>query len=220
MGISQLLPPLQGHTMFHFKSTHDDEKKEDAYETTVPVSVSPPQSALQQEIHHHNNRPWYAAGGMDVNMIGIGINISAPVIFLACDLTDDYRKLFLCFLLCMYTAAALTSHTLYCIIVVPTFMSSLLLVLAVSRHHPAIVMTVTIILAIAKVNICMSVCLHRYASHAAFKCGPVAHLFLSVMACLANQGGPLWWASQHRCHHKYVSFCTSYLSGRYLCTIL
>ena len=24
-----------------------------------------------------------------------------------------------------------------------------------------------------------------------------------MLGCLANQGGPIWWASQHRAHHKF-----------------
>ena len=48
----------------------------------------------------------------------------------------------------------------------------------------------------------MSVCLHRYAGHGAFKCGPTTNALLCVLGCLANQGGPIWWGSKHRCHHS------------------
>jgi len=54
-----------------------------------------------------------------------------------------------------------------------------------------------------KVGVCMSCCLHRYAAHAAFKCGPATNLALGCLGCLANQGGPIWWASKHRAHHKF-----------------
>lgn len=49
----------------------------------------------------------------------------------------------------------------------------------------------------------MTVCLHRYAAHAAFRCNAVTNLGLGLLGCLGNQGGPLWWASKHRCHHKF-----------------
>ena len=44
-----------------------------------------------------------------------------------------------------------------------------------------------------QVGVCMSVCLHRYASHGAFKCGPVTSFAIEWLGCLANQGGPIWW---------------------------
>lgn len=49
----------------------------------------------------------------------------------------------------------------------------------------------------------MTVCLHRYAAHAAFRCGRIANLGLGLLGTLANQGGPIWWASKHRCHHEF-----------------
>eukprot|EP00411_Alexandrium_monilatum_P074725 CAMPEP_0175557678 /NCGR_PEP_ID=MMETSP0096-20121207/35499_1 /TAXON_ID=311494 /ORGANISM="Alexandrium monilatum, Strain CCMP3105" /LENGTH=285 /DNA_ID=CAMNT_0016860835 /DNA_START=1 /DNA_END=855 /DNA_ORIENTATION=- len=49
----------------------------------------------------------------------------------------------------------------------------------------------------------MTVVLHRYAAHAAFRCNWVTNLALGLLGCFANQGGPLWWASKHRCHHKF-----------------
>lgn len=54
-----------------------------------------------------------------------------------------------------------------------------------------------------KVGVCMSVCLHRFAAHAAFKAGPVGTFLLCWLGCMGNQGGPIWWGSQHRVHHKF-----------------
>jgi Fatty-acid desaturase len=54
-----------------------------------------------------------------------------------------------------------------------------------------------------KIGVCMSVCMHRYAAHAAFKCAWPTNLLLGVIGCLAFQGGPLWWASKHRAHHRF-----------------
>lgn len=44
---------------------------------------------------------------------------------------------------------------------------------------------------------------HRYFSHASFKANRVVSFFLSAFGCLGGQFGPLWWASNHRRHHKY-----------------
>merc|ERR1711871_1361578 len=65
------------------------------------------------------------------------------------------------------------------------------------------VLALTLLLFLFKGGICMSVCLHRFAAHAAFKTGPVTAFLLSWVGCMGNQGGPIWWASQHRCHHKF-----------------
>jgi len=57
--------------------------------------------------------------------------------------------------------------------------------------------------AIALIGGPMSVCLHRYFAHTAFKTSRGMQLVLGVIACLANQKGPIWWASKHRRHHKH-----------------
>jgi len=56
---------------------------------------------------------------------------------------------------------------------------------------------------IFKGGVCMSVCLHRFAAHAAFKAGPLSTFLLCWVGCMGNQGGPIWWGSQHRVHHKF-----------------
>lgn len=152
--------------------------------------------------------PWWRRGGMHVNSAGSGINTYLPVLLLASHLPDEVRRAFATLLLAGYAAAAAVgSRTVYCILVIPTYMTSLLLCLwseGQYRYNPATgLIAASVALAIVKVNICMSVCLHRYAAHAAFKCGPIAKAAVAVLGCLANQGGPIWWASQHRCHHKY-----------------
>jgi len=53
------------------------------------------------------------------------------------------------------------------------------------------------------IGLCMSIGLHRYFSHAAFQTSRAGQLALWMVACLAYQNGPLWWASKHRRHHKY-----------------
>lgn len=60
-----------------------------------------------------------------------------------------------------------------------------------------------VILYLAKECFCMSMCLHRYFAHKAFKCNRLVQFVLALLGCLASQGAPLWWASKHRRHHKY-----------------
>ena len=60
-----------------------------------------------------------------------------------------------------------------------------------------------ILLYVMKECYSMSVCLHRYFSHRAFKCNRSVQFCLSFLGCLASQGSPLWWASKHRRHHKH-----------------
>lgn len=147
--------------------------------------------------------PWYRAGGMKINMVGMGINISIPVIVLAQNLTESNLKSFVILLLSSYAASLVHRRSLYCIVVMPTFLTSLLLCFSLDTLTPHTALTLAIAIAICKVNICMSVCLHRYAAHAAFKCGTITNTIVLILGCLANQGGPIWWASQHRLHHKH-----------------
>lgn len=148
---------------------------------------------------------------MEVNSIGMAFNIAVPVIFLSSFMSKEDRQNFAILLLFSYAASLASGRTtLYCIVVVPTFWVSVALLPVLEETESAyssvpfmiVTLSTAVAIAIAKVNICMSVCLHRYASHAAFKCGPVTRLGVSLLGCLANQGGPIWWASQHRCHHK------------------
>ena len=156
--------------------------------------------------------PWYRRGGMHVNMFGHALNIFVPVIVLASYIDNQlYLSAFLALLVGAYVTSflVLRCKTTYCIVVVPTFMISLLLSLSLQQQGTLIPLSIVALalslgLAIVKVNICMSVCLHRYAAHTAFKVhSAITQFFLAILGCLANQGGPIWWASQHRCHHRY-----------------
>jgi len=93
------------------------------------------------------------------------------------------------------------TRRLYVTLVFPMYWASLLFLPFLSRPLLAIVMIE--VLMTVKVGVGMSVCMHRYAAHAAFKCGSATSFFLQIVGCLANQGGALWWAANHRCHHKY-----------------
>jgi fatty-acid desaturase len=53
------------------------------------------------------------------------------------------------------------------------------------------------------IGVPMSVCLHRYFSHAAFTTTRLFQAVLGVVACFAYQGGPLWWSAKHVRHHHH-----------------
>jgi stearoyl-CoA desaturase (delta-9 desaturase) len=44
---------------------------------------------------------------------------------------------------------------------------------------------------------------HRYFSHRSFKTGRVMQFVLAWLGCSAMQRGPLWWAAEHRGHHRH-----------------
>jgi stearoyl-CoA desaturase (delta-9 desaturase) len=50
---------------------------------------------------------------------------------------------------------------------------------------------------------CMSICLHRYCAHRAFKASRFTQAIIVTCGCFAYQGNPIWWASKHRRHHTY-----------------
>ncbi len=45
---------------------------------------------------------------------------------------------------------------------------------------------------------------HRYLAHRSFRTSRVFQFILALIGCTAMENGPLWWASWHRRHHKYV----------------
>ena len=45
---------------------------------------------------------------------------------------------------------------------------------------------------------------HRLLTHHAFQTGSVAKAVLVIFGCMAAQGPPLYWVSNHRRHHRYV----------------
>jgi len=49
----------------------------------------------------------------------------------------------------------------------------------------------------------MSVILHRYFSHHAYRASRPVTFALACISCLAYQYGPIWWSSKHRRHHRY-----------------
>lgn len=45
---------------------------------------------------------------------------------------------------------------------------------------------------------------HRYFSHRAYRMGRVIQFLMAFGGTTAAQKGPLWWAAQHRAHHRYA----------------
>lgn len=45
---------------------------------------------------------------------------------------------------------------------------------------------------------------HRYFAHRAFKTSRAFQLILAMLSAAASQRGPIWWASYHRKHHRFV----------------
>ena len=50
---------------------------------------------------------------------------------------------------------------------------------------------------------CMSVCLHRFCAHRAFRTSRIVQALIVTAGCFAYQGNPIWWASKHLRHHRY-----------------
>src|SRR5688572_20553500 len=45
---------------------------------------------------------------------------------------------------------------------------------------------------------------HRYFAHRTYKTSRAFQFALAALACSATQKGPLWWAGNHRIHHKHA----------------
>lgn len=149
--------------------------------------------------------PWWRRGGMHANEVGMGITVLTPPFVLYMSMTFPEIQTAFLILLIGGILSSVTIHGMrgtFCVVAVPVYMASLVFSLGFNKN-PLLLLGISLVLAIIKVGICMSVCLHRYAAHAAFKCNPTTRFLLMILGCSANQGGPIWWASQHRCHHKY-----------------
>eukprot|EP00798_Chlamydomonas_sp_ICE-L_P032117 gene32117-16635_t len=73
----------------------------------------------------------------------------------------------------------------------------------VACPFPTLVHLVTLpVMTVFLIGVPMSVCLHRYFSHQAFKTTRAFQFVLGVVACFGFQNGPLWWAGKHNRHHR------------------
>lgn len=149
-------------------------------------------------------RPWYIRGGFHVNEVGMGLNVVVPPILLFLTAGSSLVLSGSLLLVQIIMAVGLDGmSTTFCIFVVPLYLTSLILLPGTLTTGILPTLALATAIAIGRGGVCMSVCLHRYAAHAAFKCGPGTRLVLNLLGCAAHQGGPIWWASQHRCHHKH-----------------
>ncbi len=55
---------------------------------------------------------------------------------------------------------------------------------------------------------------HRYFSHRSYKTHPWFEVVLAVLGSLANQGGLVWWVSEHRHHHRTADTDADFHSPR------
>jgi stearoyl-CoA desaturase (Delta-9 desaturase) len=56
---------------------------------------------------------------------------------------------------------------------------------------------------------------HRYFAHRSFKTHSWFEFVLACLGCLAFQEGPLWWASEHRHHHRTADTEADFHSPRH-----
>ncbi|MEP6659116.1 MAG: acyl-CoA desaturase [Acidimicrobiales bacterium] len=52
--------------------------------------------------------------------------------------------------------------------------------------------------------LCITAGYHRYFSHRSFRVSRPMQFLMALAGTTAVQKGPLWWASHHRAHHRYV----------------
>lgn len=206
-----------------------DSLSEDEIISAPPVKVPPTvadksdENISQKKAVDNAVLPWYRRGGMEVNLLGMGVNIISSIAVFLSYLPSYQAKAFAAFVAISigFSVLVCSMKTQYCTIVVPVWMSSVLFCFTIPISmdgsegageqeytlypllRSAALIPIATILAITKVNICMSVCYHRYSAHAGFKCGPITSFFVKVLGCLSVQGGPIWWASTHRRHHKH-----------------
>jgi len=154
--------------------------------------------------------PWWRAGGMHIVMVGSVVTIVFPAIIFAQPLYDlENRSPFYAWLaygaLCICLSLPSCERNFFAAVIMPVYQMTLVagVMLPLSLYTAPLVVGLTILLFLFKGGVCMSVALHRYAAHAAFRCGPLTNFAISWLGCMANQGGPIWWGSQHRCHHKF-----------------
>lgn len=149
-----------------------------------------------------NPRPWWRAGG--ILRPGQRFNIHFPSFFLAW----YYNELPLTiaawvgfFLLSKYICKMKTETCLYSF---PSYLISMVVAARHIRPNPVLFLLMCVVIGTFKVAICSSACLHRYCAHTAYKTdSTMLKIFICIVGCLANQGGPIWWSSHHRCHHKH-----------------
>eukprot|EP00908_Phaeocystis_cordata_P005434 Transcript_15910.p1 GENE.Transcript_15910~~Transcript_15910.p1 ORF type:complete len:398 (+),score=97.95 Transcript_15910:94-1194(+) len=160
---------------------------------------------------HMTSTPWYQQCGMRIYEHGAAANIFVPPLLLVflC-LSPAQRGMWIVGLLLLIAYQKSTTGSTkskgkklqpYLHICLPMYFASLVLCAALETWPLRKTVPAVLTLIVGKVGL-MSVCLHRYAAHGAFKCGPVTNACLCFFGCLSNQGGPIWWGSKHRCHHS------------------
>mmetsp|Transcript_67766 Transcript_67766/g.112663 ORF Transcript_67766/g.112663 Transcript_67766/m.112663 type:complete len:373 (-) Transcript_67766:192-1310(-) len=152
--------------------------------------------------------PWWRRGGMGIFEYGAILTEFVPAILLLYWLfyqgaTAAKATAGACLAVAAIREGVLTGDgSVVASILVPLYHLTLLLGLT-HFERPLLVLCVSMLVLVVKLSVCMTTILHRWAAHAAFKCSYPMSVVLVLLGCLATQGGPIWWASKHRCHHKF-----------------
>lgn len=92
------------------------------------------------------------------------------------------------------------------VLMIATYVVPTALIVHVLAYFPSpylIQLVMLPVMTMVLIGVGMSVCLHRYFSHQAFKTTRAFQFVLGIIACLAYQAGPLWWAGKHNRHHRH-----------------
>mmetsp|Transcript_97363 Transcript_97363/g.247617 ORF Transcript_97363/g.247617 Transcript_97363/m.247617 type:complete len:355 (+) Transcript_97363:91-1155(+) len=63
--------------------------------------------------------------------------------------------------------------------------------------------TVVLLMSFMLAHVGVSIGYHRYFSHRSFSVSAPGKWFLATLGTLTLQGSPMYWAAQHRLHHRY-----------------
>mmetsp|Transcript_28277 Transcript_28277/g.42762 ORF Transcript_28277/g.42762 Transcript_28277/m.42762 type:complete len:363 (+) Transcript_28277:81-1169(+) len=170
-----------------------------------------PKPTIQMVVNAKDNmkKSWYIRGGMGLFEHGAILSEFVPAIVLQNLLF--WRQISpISFLGCAFIGLQVIAFregivsgdgSIVASILVPLF--HITFTLSVCLSKPLTCLAIAFLALLVKSGVCMSVVLHRWAAHGAFKCSFGMKIVLAILGCLATQGGPVWWASKHRCHHKF-----------------
>lgn len=157
--------------------------------------------------------PWWRRGGMGIFEHGAIVTEFVPGLLLLLSLFFQYASVVLgtpgavislpiLAFMAFFEGVRTGDGSIIASILVPLYWLAIVLGLP-GVSHPPVTLCLAVLVTIVKLGVCMSAVLHRWAAHGAFKCSYPVSVLLSLLGCLATQGGPVWWASKHRAHHKF-----------------
>jgi hypothetical protein len=174
------------------------------FRTFVPP---PPPPDLLVNAADNERVPWWRRGGMGLFEHGAILTEFLPALLLQYQLLYCDAPFALCAAAAVVSIASFREGittgdgSVVASILVPLYFLTLASGLLLPR--PMMSIAAAFLLAGIKLGVCMSAVLHRWAAHAAFSCSYPMAVVLSLLGCLATQGGPVWWGSKHRVHHAH-----------------